>query len=51
MKNLVIIEVGGKCAKVMVNMYPEVYGDKIYKGKLYLKLERALYETIEAAKI
>ena len=41
MKNLVI-EVGGKCAEVMVNMYPEVYGDKIYKGKLYLKLEREL---------
>jgi len=35
----------------MVNMYAEVYGDKIYKGKLYLKLERALYGTIEAAKI
>ena len=31
MKNLVIIEVGGKCAEVMINMYPEVYGDKIYK--------------------
>jgi len=51
MKNLVIIELGGKCAEVMISMYPEIYGNKTYKGKLYLKLERALYSTIEAAKI
>jgi len=51
MKNQAIIEVGGKCDEVMVSMYPNIYGNKPDKGKLYLKLERALYGTTEAAKI
>jgi len=51
MKNLVMIEVGGKCAEVIISMHPDIYGNKTYKRKLYLKLERALHGNIEASKI
>lgn len=51
MINYVIIELGGQMAAVLLFLYPERY--KVYEvnGKIYLKLERALYGTIEAAKI
>jgi hypothetical protein len=51
MTNYVIIELGGQMAAVLLFLYPETYKNYEVNGKVYLKLERALYGTIEAAKI
>jgi hypothetical protein len=51
MTNTVIMELSGHCVDILVYMYPTKYNNLVSNNKLYVKLDKALYGTIEAAKI
>lgn len=50
-KNEVIMEISPKLATIITQLFPEKYSQYIHEGKLYVKLKRALYGTIEAAEL
>jgi hypothetical protein len=52
MTSTVIIELDQQLTSILVELYPEVYLEYVNKaGKLLLRLKKALYGTIEAAKL
>jgi Reverse transcriptase (RNA-dependent DNA polymerase) len=51
MDRTVIMEIGRQIAVVLMHSYPTVYDKYEYNGKIYLRLKKALYGTIEAAKL
>jgi hypothetical protein len=51
MNTFLIVEVSGKVAEVLSRAYPRIYGGFMRNGRLYLRLKKALYGTIEAAKL
>ena len=51
MDRTVIMEIGGQIAVVLTHSYPTVYDKYEHNGKIYLRSKKALYGTIEAAKL
>ena len=51
MTNVIYMEISGQCVDVLIYMYGDIYFKNLYNNKIYVKLDRALYGTIEAAKV
>jgi hypothetical protein len=51
MDRQVIVEVQGQVAAILTYLHPREYQEYERNGKVYLKLQKALYGTIEAAKL
>jgi len=51
MTNVIYMEISGQCVDVLIYMYGDTYIKNLYNNKIYVKLDRALYGTIEAAKV
>jgi hypothetical protein len=51
MTNDTYMVVTGQCVDILLHKYGNIYNDKIHDGKIYVRLDRALYGTIEAAKV
>jgi hypothetical protein len=51
MTSEIYMEIHGQCVDVLLHNYTDVYDGYIRHDKVYVKLERALYGTIEAARI
>ena len=53
MTNVIYMEISGQCVDVLIYMYGDIYVNNLYNNKIYkhIKLDRALYGTIEAAKV
>jgi len=41
----------GQCIDVLIYQYSDIYVEKVFNSKLYVKLNQAFYCTIEAAKL
>ena len=51
MTNDVYMEISGQCVDILLYGYNNVYNNMIRHNKIYVRLDRALYGTIEAAKV
>jgi hypothetical protein len=51
MTNEIYMEISGQCLDVLLYSYNHIYASKVYNDKVYVRLDRALYGTIEAAKV
>jgi hypothetical protein len=51
MTNEVYMEITGQCLDVLLYCYDDVYTNMVFRDKVYVRLDRALYGTIEAAKV
>ena len=51
MTNVIYMEISGQCVDVLIYMYGDIYVKDFYNNKIYVMLDRALYGTIEAAKV
>ena len=51
MTNVINMEISGQCVDVLICMYGDIYFKNLCNNKIYVKLELALYGTIEAAKV
>lgn len=51
MKNDVYMKIDGKCVDVLMHNYENIYDGYVSHNRLYVRLSRALYGTIDAAKI
>ena len=51
MTNDIYMEISGLCVDVLIYKYSDIYVEKVFNNKLYVKLDRALYGMIEAAKV
>ena len=51
MTSEVYMEISGQCLDVLIYSYSDIYIKHVHRDRVYVKLSRALYGTIEAAKI
>ena len=51
MSSEVYMEISGQCLDILIYSYSDIYTKHVYRYRVYVKLSRALYGTIEAAKI
>ena len=49
--NAIYMEISGQYVDVLIYKYCDIYVEKVFNNNLYVKLDRALYGTIEAAKV
>ena len=45
------MEISGHCLDVFLYNYEDIYREMIYHDKVYVRLDRSLYGTIEAVKV
>ena len=51
MTSEIYLVISGQCLDVLLHNYENIYLDKMYNEKVYVRLDRALDGTIEAAMV
>ena len=51
MTSEIYMEISGQCLDELLYNYKDIYMKMIYNEKVYVRLDRALYGTIESAKV
>ena len=51
MTSEIYMEISGQCLDELLYNYKDIHMKMIYNEKVYVRLDRALYGTIESAKV